>query len=181
MAEITNKPNHGNKPPHGHDDSNAQISFERRDVNVFQISAFGIGLLLATIVVIFAMWALFAFLTHREDEKNPAGGQMASQKQTIPPEPRLSGVRVENGKLVQPTYPRVELAELVQDEQVILDSYGTDPATGKTRIPIAQAMAIVSQPGKLPVKASPAGSDNGGYRTIPSVASSGRTLEKIAQ
>jgi hypothetical protein len=177
MAEITNKPKQG-----GHDDSNAEISFERRDVNVFQITAFGIGLLISTLVVVFAMWALFAFLVHREDEKNGASPMSAEKQKQLPPEPRLSGVKVEDGKLdPHPVYPREQLADLVRDEQLILDSYGKDAVTNSVRIPIAEAIDIVSKGGKLPQKPSTAGSDNNGYRTIPSVASSGRMLEKISQ
>jgi len=176
MAETTKKP-HGESH-----ESNPEISFERRDVNVFQITAFGIGLLLGTVVVVFAMWALFAFLAHRADQLDkPLPGKMASERQTLPPEPRLSGVAVENGKLVDPVYPRVELKQLVDDENAILNNYGwVDPSAGTVRIPIDQAIDIVAKKG-LPSKPTPAGSENDGYRTIPSVASSGRTLEKIAQ
>jgi hypothetical protein len=179
MAETTKKPNH-----ESHDDANAQISFERRDVNVFQITAFGIGLLIGTLVVVFAMWALFAYLVHREDARNgPVVASMVAEKQHIPPEPRLSGVKVENGQVdPHPVYPKVELGELLADEDAILNNYGwIDPANNKVRIPIAQAIDIVSQSGKLPQKPTPAGLENSGYRTIPSVASSGRTLEKISQ
>ena len=68
MAETTNP-----HQPHGHDDDpdvNPGVSYEPRDVNVFQISAFGIGLLLACIVTVFAMWIMFDFLFKREDAKN---------------------------------------------------------------------------------------------------------------
>lgn len=180
MAEITKKP-HGDSPEH--DDSNPEISFERRDVNVFQITAFGIGLLLATVVVVFAMWALFAFLAHRADELDTAlPGNMASQRSTMPPEPHLSGVEFDkNGQRVTPVYPRIELKDLKDDEDTILNNYGwVDAATGTVRIPIDQAIDMVAKKG-LPSKPTPAGLDNDGYRTIPSVASSGRTLEKIAQ
>ena len=165
----------------GHD-SNPEVSFERRDVNVFQITAFGIGLLISFMVVVFAMWALFVFLAHREDQANvPLPGKMASERQYVPPEPRLSGVRVEDGKIVAPVYPRIELKELQEDEDAILNNYGwLDPANGTVRIPIDQAIDMVAKKG-LPSKPSPAGTDNDGYRMIPSVASSGRTLEKISQ
>ena len=63
----------------------------------------------------------------------------------------------------------------------MLHSYGwVDSAKGIVRIPIDQAIDIVSQKG-LPSKPSPAGMENDGYRTIPEDSSSGRTLEKIAQ
>ena len=38
MAEITKNPQGDNKPDEGQD-SNPQVSFERRDVNVFQITS----------------------------------------------------------------------------------------------------------------------------------------------
>lgn len=169
MAETTNP-----HEPHGHDhspDVNPGVSHEVRDVNVFQISAFGIGLLLACIVTVFAMWVMFRFLYHREDlknESNPAAAMM-NQQQKLPPEPRLQAE------------PRVELKDLRADEDAILNSYGwVDPNKGTVRIPIAQAIDIVAQKG-LPSKPSPAGMENDGYRTIPEDSSSGRTLEKIAQ
>jgi hypothetical protein len=171
------------KPVGETQDDNPEVSFERRDVNVFQITAFGIGLLLSCIVVVFAMWALFHFLAQRENDKNtPLPKGMAAERQYVPPEPRLSGVRVENGQVSpHPVYPRVELKELQDDEDAILSNYGwVDPAHGTVRIPIDQAIDIVAKKG-LPSKPSPAGTDNDGYRTIPSVASSGRTLEKISQ
>lgn len=165
MAEST-------KNPHDHDpDVNPGVSHETRDVNVFQISAFGIGLLLSCIVVVFAMWVLFDFLAHREDAKNadnPAASMM-NQRQNLPPEPRLQAE------------PKVELKDLKADEDAILSSYGwIDPNKGIVRIPIAQAIDIVAEKG-LPSKPSPAGLDNDGYRMIPEVSSSGRTLEKISQ
>jgi hypothetical protein len=166
------------KTPHerGHEpevnpDINPGVAHERKDVNVFQITAFGIGLLLGCIVVVFAMWAMFDFLFAREDAKNAsnAAASMMSERPKLPPEPRLQAE------------PKIELKDLRADEDAILNSYGwIDPNKGIVRIPIAQAIDIVAQKG-LPSKPSPAGQDNEGYRMIPSDASSGRTLEKISQ
>jgi hypothetical protein len=179
---ATNNP-HG--PQHEHDpETNPQVSFERADINVFQITGFGIGLVISCMVVVFAMWALFAFLAKRENAKNqvmPAA--MSDQRQRVPAEPRLSGVVVdETGNIsAHPVYPRVELQQLRDDEDAILNNYGwVDPNKGIVRIPIDQAVDMVARKG-LPSKPSPAGSDNDGYRMIPSVASSGRTLEKISR
>jgi hypothetical protein len=167
MAENTKHP-HGE----GHGpDINPGVSHETRDVNVFQISAFGIGLLLSCIVTVFAMWAMFDFLFHREDQKNagnPAAAMM-NERPKLPPEPRLQAE------------PKIELKDLRADEDAILSSYGwIDPNKGIVRIPIDQAIDIVAQKG-LPSKPSPAGQDNDGYRMIPEDSSSGRTLEKISQ
>jgi hypothetical protein len=170
MAESTKNP-HDHDTHHHDPQVNPAVSHERRDVNVFQISAFGIGLLLACIVTVFAMWALFDFLFAREDKKNeqnPAAAMM-NERPKLPPEPRLQA------------QPKVELKDLRADEDVILGSYGwIDPNKGIVRIPIDQAIDIVSQKG-LPSKPSPTGMDNDGYRMIPMDSSSGRTREKISQ
>jgi len=71
MAESTKNTRDGKTGDHGHEhDINPGVSHETRDVNVFQISAFGIGLLLSCIVTVFAMWVMFNFLFQREDAKN---------------------------------------------------------------------------------------------------------------
>src|SRR5580704_8940763 len=168
MAEIIKDP-HGKGPGdhHGHE---SEVAYERKDVNVFQISAFGIGLLLAVIVSVFAMWAMFDFFYHREDAKNADNpSALMMNQRTQPPEPRLQAE------------PKMELKDLRADEDAILSSYGwLDPNKGTVRIPIDQAIDIVAQKG-LPSKPSPAGLDNDGYRMIPEDSSSGRTLEKISQ
>jgi len=165
MAEHTNGPEeHGQDP-------NPGVSHERRDINVFQVTAFGIGLLLSCIVVVFAMWAMFDFFYAREDAKNASNPSalMLNERQKLPPEPRLQAE------------PKVELKDLRADEEAILTSYGwVDPNKGVVRIPIDQAIDIVAQKG-LPSKPSPTGLDNEGYRMIPMDSSSGRTLEKISQ
>src|SRR5580658_6426463 len=170
MAEITKKP-HGGEHDGGEHGVNPGVSHETRDINVFQVSAFGIGLLLSCIVTVFAMWVMFDFLFQREDAKNasnPAAAMM-SQRPKLPPEPRLQAE------------PKIELKDLRADEDAILSSYGwIDPDKGIVRIPIDQAIDIVAQKG-LPSKPSPAGLDNDGYRMIPEDSSSGRTLEKISQ
>jgi hypothetical protein len=169
MAESTKNPHDGKAHQHEHD-GNPGVSHETRDVDVFQISAFGIGLLLSCIVVVFAMWAMFDFLFKREDSKNannPAAAMM-KERPKLPPEPRLQAE------------PKIELKDLRADEDAILNSYGwIDPNKGIVRIPIDQAIDIMAQ--KLPSKPSPTGIDNDGYRMIPEDSSSGRTLEKISQ
>ena len=163
MAETT-------KPPEHRHDENPRVSHERKDVNVFQITAFGIALLFGCIVTVFAMWALFDYFYNRENLKNPAHPpSMVIERQKLPPEPRLQAI------------PKIELRDLRDDEDAILNTYGwLDQSKGTVRIPIEQAIDIVANKG-LPSKPSPAGLANDGYRTIPEVSSSGRTLEKIMQ
>jgi hypothetical protein len=183
MAETTKhspEDKHGDKHSHaGHaEHETGEVSFERGDVNVFQVTAFGIGLLISCIVIVFAMWAMFHFLAVRADQLDhtlPSG--MAKERPSLPPAPRLSGLRARPGS---PVSPKVEMDQLRAEEDVILDNYGwVNPNTGTVRIPISEAIQMVSQKG-LPSKLSAAGA-GGGFRFIPSDASGGRMLEKISQ
>jgi hypothetical protein len=177
MAETTKhnpEHKHGVGADHSHPEVNGEVSFERGDVNIYQITAFGVGLLISCIVVVFAMWAMFHFLAKREDKVNglntPA---MMKDRPTLPPEPRLQGI-------VKPESPSVELAQLRADEDAILNNFGwIDPDKGTVRIPIDLAVDMVAAKG-LPSKPSPAGAD-GGFRMIPLDSNSGRTFEKISQ
>lgn len=177
MANPTKHP-HGGPPElppndrgeHSGGDNNPQVSFERGDVNIVQITGFGIGLLIAFMVTVFAMWVLFDYLEQREDKVNPANPPaMMSEKPMLPPAPRLQAE------------PTVELKQMHDNEDMLLNGYGwVDASKGTVHIPIGQAIDMVAQKG-LPVKVSSAGADHDGYRTIPSDASGGRTLEKISQ
>ncbi len=178
MAENTNPqdPQHGHGDSHGHPPpENADVSFERTDVDYFQVSAFGIGLLISTIVVAFGIIGLFNFLTKHENAKNPAPiGNMAREKDKLPPRPHIQPVPGD-------ALPRVQLQDLRASEDQLLTHYGwIDEGKGIVRIPISQAIDMVAAKG-LPTKAGAMGGDVGGYRMIPSDASSGRTLEKISQ
>src|ERR1700694_2118239 len=120
MAETTkHNPEHkrGVGADPSHQEVNGEVSFERGDVNICQITAFGVGLLISCIVVVFVMWAMFHFLAKREDKVNglntPA---MMRERPTLPPEPRLQGI-------VKPESPSVELAQLRADEDAILNNF----------------------------------------------------------
>src|SRR6516225_9976020 len=60
---------------HGHpEDENPAVSYERGDIDIFAVTKFGIGLAIATIVVVFLMWGLFDWFhkhTHEEVEQLP--------------------------------------------------------------------------------------------------------------
>jgi hypothetical protein len=174
MAEITNK----HHEPEA--DNSSHVSHERSDVDIFQIAIYGVGLVVACLVAVVLVWGIFAFLSKREDKLNPANPPaMVKNRQMVPAEPRLSGVR-EGGTTQLPVGPHVELQELEDSESTLLNNYGwVDSAKGTARIPIDVAIDMVAQKG-LASNPSPAGAA-GGFRMIPSDASSGRTLEKISQ
>src|SRR5580692_9630161 len=125
MAESTKNPHEDKAHEHDHG-VNPGVSHERRDINVFQVTAFGIGLLLGCIVTVFVIWGLFDFLYSREDAKNAENPAALMMKDN----------------------PKVELKDLRSDEAAILNSYGwVNPDKGTVRIPIDQAIDIVAQKG----------------------------------
>lgn len=170
MANPTKHPHGHDEHEHDHAGDNPQVSFERKDIDIVQITGFGIGLLVACLVTVFGMWVLFDYFANREDKVNPPNPpSMMSEKEKMPPKPQL-----------QPDPPQ-ELKEMRDNEEMLLTSYGwVDQAKGTVHIPIDRAIDMVAQKG-LPVTVSPAGGDHDGYRMIPSDASGGRTLEKISQ
>lgn len=151
-------------------EGNPSVAFEQSEEDVHAVSSFGIGLAIGIVIVAFAMWGLFEWFYAREDMANPPVTPVVlSEKPQLPPEPRLQAV------------PRLDLASLREGENQILKSYAwVDPNRGIARIPIADAIRIVAAKG-LPSKPSAGLPDADGYRTIPSVASSARTGEKISQ
>lgn len=171
MAEII-------KPPHDHGEHendqpvrNEQVAWERRDVGPGQITGFAIGLFISFIIVVFIIIGIFDFLRSREDAKNPKNmpAMMQEMHTMKPPEPRLQA------------NPKMEIKDLRDSEAGILENYGwLNPDKGIVRIPIEKAIEMTAAKG-LPSKPTPAGTANGGYRTIPEDSSGGRTLEKIAQ
>lgn len=173
MAETTKK-HHEPEP-----DNSAHVSHERSDIDIFQIAGYGIGLVVLCLVTVVLMWGMFALLAKRETALNPGNlPAMVKERRQLPPEPRLSGVAKGTAEL--PVLPHVELEELTNSEDAILNNYGwVDSAKGTVRVPVSVAIDMVIQKG-LPSKPSAAGAA-GGYRSIPSDASGGRTLEKISQ
>jgi len=172
MAETTKK-HHEPEP-----DNSAHVSYERSDIDMFQIAGYGVGLVVLCLVTVVLMWGMFALLAKRESALNPPESTMSKQRKQLPPEPRLSGAAKGTAEL--PVLPHVELEELKASEEAILDNYGwVDASKGIARVPVSVAIDMVLQKG-LPSKPSVAGA-NGGYRSIPADASGGKTLEKISQ
>lgn len=162
MAEHTD--------PEDFPELNPSVAYDRGEEDVKTVSGFGIGLGIAIVVVVFAMWGLFEWFYVRENHASPAvAPPILTEKQQLPPEPRLQA------------QPRLDLKALREGEDAVLTSYAwVDPNRGIARIPIQEAMKIVAAKG-LPSKPSTGLADADGYRNIPSVASSGRTSEKISQ
>jgi len=85
---------------------NLDVTHEASDVNISGIAKFVIALTIMCAVVFLLMGGLFRFLYAQETEKEPPAGPMAmTEKERLPPPPRLQAakgfeVKLESGEVV---------------------------------------------------------------------------------
>jgi hypothetical protein len=117
------------------------VHHETSDANVSGVLAFGLGLSLAGIIVLFLAWLLFGYFAGREAGSGVREFPLAAEQQNrLPPEPRLQ------------TNPRQDLIDLRAGEDAILNTYGwVDKTGGVVRIPISEAMKLTVERG-LPAR-----------------------------
>ena len=124
---------------------NPDVSHERSDVNVGGILWFGIGLIVAALVIHLLIWELMIFFERREVAAEPKASPMASGRRHLPPEPRLQLAPGHN------MHPEIEMRLLREKEREILDNYAwVDPASGVVRIPVERAKELLAQRGAAP-------------------------------
>lgn len=173
---------------------NPNVSHEASDVNVRSIIIFAGGLLVFGIIVHILMLLLLNYMEKRADRDeaaHPRGPMAITQKEMLPPEPRLQlapgfGVGLGEGKerinlqLKEPNAEYKELRKIWDDEL----QGKPDPRTGKTSMPIDEAMKKIVQDGQLHARPPADGQqqiDIRGGLAIPSFTSSGRMAVKRDQ
>jgi len=141
---------------------------ERSDVNIRAVILFGLGLILAGVVVYFFTSLLFTLFSAREAKlETPPSPLLPVGAIRLPPEPRL---QLAPG---HPTHPLEEMKQLRASEEAVLNSYGwVDQRAGFVRIPIEEAKRLALQKGFL------SNQDGKGEPGLPQVSSSGRTWER---
>lgn len=168
---------------------NVEVTHERSDVNVSAIVKFILALTVMTVGVYILMWGIFR-LFYAQGQKEPAPGPMAmSEKERLPPEPRLQGAKgfgEELSKAVaetNPDKPRDPKWEIDILHRLWHDNLqnGLRDANGQVvGMPIEEAMKKVAESG-LPARASGPMKLEDFAISIPTAASSGRTTEKRLQ
>ncbi len=113
------------------------IHHETSDANVNAVFAFGLGLMLAGIIILFLVWLLFGYFSSRAARSATRQFPLAAEQQNrLPPEPRLQ------------TNPKQDLIDLRAGENATLTTYGwVDKAGGVVRIPIGEAMRLTVERG----------------------------------
>ncbi len=109
--------------------------YEKRDVNVRQVTLFGVGLVVVIgIGAIVSMWFVFKYLAFRTTPGPPPSPLFEAQ--ALPPGPRLQAT------------PAMDLKAHRAAEESRLHSYGwVDRNAGIVRIPVEQAMDLVAKKG----------------------------------
>ncbi len=171
---------------------NPEVSHEASDVNVRAIIQFTIGLLVAMVLVAVLMKLMYNVFEARERKqelKAPAGPMALTDKERLPPEPRLQsapgfGVTTANGERrnLELQAPQSEYRVLSAEWARQLKEGAKDPQTGAvTALPIEQAIKQVVQQG-FPARQDAAGQKSYEQgRQMPSYSSSGRMMEMRKQ
>ena len=138
------------------DQTSRQLGHETRDISVRVVAWFAAGLIVAAIIIHFAVGAVFA-LFNKQHPSPEAPSRIALHPRVIAPPPRLQ------------IDPPADLAQFRMSEEDKLNSYGwVNKERGIVRIPIERAIDLIVQRG-LPTRGP--GSQN----------SSGKTPEQMQQ
>jgi hypothetical protein len=131
--------------PEHHD--NPEVEHEYSDINVRAVILFGVGMLIAAVVIHVALWWLHEYFQGREGDGRPPS-PVAELRPRLPhdvaaiPEPRLQ------------LDEAADLERRRQRELAHLDTYGwIDEKNGVVHIPITRAMELLTRPGALPARA----------------------------
>lgn len=132
---------HDPHAPHHVTEPEGQPKFEERDVNVWAVGKFGIGLALLCVVCLAILLGVFKYFENETGGPKPAVSQgIGVDASKLPPEPRLE------------TTPILDLQAMRAAEDQVLNSYAwVDQAHGVVRIPIDRAMDLLAQRG-LPAR-----------------------------
>jgi len=167
---------------------NVEVTHETSDISVRGVMTFVIVLTLSGIAIHLGVAFLYNFLSAQE-AKEPGPGPMAlSEKERLPPEPRLQsakgfGVELESGQRVG-----LELSQPQDEYRVLRKQWDENLKTGLkdqsgkvVGMPIDAAIDKVAADG-LPSRVKGAGGKLNDYAvSMPTAASSGRETEKRLQ
>ena len=189
-------PQHVTETPDVSHIKNLDVTHEASDVSVSGVAKFVGGLTVLGVVVFVLMWGMFRFLDTQEEEKAPKPGPMAmTERERLPPEPRLQaargfGVTLENGERVP-----LEKREPEAEYRVLREQWERELNCGPPQdmftikhncLPIEEAMNRVLEGKSLPSRTNEVSAEgSGGAEDYgidpPTAASSGRVTEKGKQ
>lgn len=123
------------------------IAYEQNEIQLKGIFGFAIGLFLLIVITFALMWALLNVLKdYSAENAGPANPMVMSDKERLPPEPRLQGapgfgVESDKGKIsMELGAPQAEYRELKKQWDDLLEHGQKDKRTGVvSMMPISEA------------------------------------------
>lgn len=121
---------------------NPAVGRERSDANVAGIALFGVALILAAVLAHVVLYGMFRGLEKAQNKHRPSPPAIAGDLPHLPrdleaiPEPRLQVRDVEDLRQLQAR----------QDARLSSPPSWVDPAKGTVRIPIDEAMRLLTDP-----------------------------------
>lgn len=157
-----------NKHDHPTEQERPVGKFEERDVNVWAVGKFGIGLALLCLVCLALLLGLFKFFEAQNGGAKPrvtTGIGVDASK--LPPEPRLE------------VTPILDLQAMRAAEDKVLGSYAwIDKSQGLVRIPIDRAIDLLSQRG-LPARPQTEPQSAAAGVSVPSESGLGEKVQQV--
>ncbi|HKZ77932.1 MAG TPA: hypothetical protein VJ124_06370 [Pyrinomonadaceae bacterium] len=196
MAGSAHKGNghgHATETPDVSHIKNVDVTHEASDVSISGILKFVVGLTILTGVVYVLMLLLFNLMNAkavRSEQASPPGPMALTEKERLPPEPRLQGAKGFAEDLAKTTggepsdKPRDPMWEIRVLRQLWTDNleHGLrDPNGNIVGLPIEEAMKRVVEGNSLPVRPNVESSEQGYVERLPTAASSGRMSETRPQ
>jgi hypothetical protein len=168
---------------------NVEVEHEASDVNVGAVGTFVLVLTITTIVIGAGLWMLFKYFNAQQAKEHGPGPMALSEKERLPPEPRLQaapgfGVTLENGQVIEleTKEPQAEYRVLRDQWEKELHGELKDQNGNAFAIPIDQAIDQIVSGGGLPARAQTTPGKPHEYAIdIPTAWSSGRVTEKKLQ
>lgn len=169
---------------------NVGVTHEASDVSITGIVRFVVGLTILTVVVYLLMLLLFNIMNAkavRTEQASPPGPMALTEKERLPPEPRLQGAKgfaedlaktAGDGPTDKPRDPMWEIRALRRLWTDNLQHGLRDSSGNIVGFPIEQAMKKVVEEKSLPVRHNAESSAQGYAESLPTAASSGRMAER---
>jgi hypothetical protein len=132
-------------------DPTFNLPYEENEIRLKGILYFWIGLVSLIVVTFVLMWALISVLRqYNHENQEPAGPLAMSEKERLPPEPRLQmapgfGIDTEKGRVnLELSYPQSEYRVFRAEWDRMWEKGQKDPKTGAVSVlPIEEAKAKV--------------------------------------
>jgi hypothetical protein len=129
-------------------DNQADVAFEKDDVNAGALLKFAFWLVVVTVVIVFLLHRLyFVFVAQEAGRQPPPPIMKPPAAQIAPPRPLLQ-VPIQPPADVATRFASHNLIEFRAEEDALLGSYGwVDKDLGRVHMPVDDAMRIVAEQG----------------------------------